>query len=100
MGKLVNGDDWHTSYNYLTEEIFNAWNYATFVEQVTKAGKAELALPMYVNAWMKAPAQTQPGIYPSGGPEAHLIARIDYHPALVIYIWVIGIYIGLFVWQQ
>ena len=73
VGKLVNGDDWHTSYNYLTEEIFNAWNYATFVEQVTKAGKAELALPMYVNAWMKAPAQTQPGIYPSGGPEAHLI---------------------------
>jgi len=72
VGKKVEGD-WHTSFSYLTEEIFNAWNYATYVEQVVKAGKAEMALPMYVNAWMKAPAQTEPGIYPSGGPEAHLI---------------------------
>ena len=72
VGQKVQGD-WHTTYSYLTEEMFNAWNYATYVEQVTKAGKAELALPMYVNAWMKSPTQTEPGIYPSGGPEAHLI---------------------------
>lgn len=61
------------SYSYLTEEIFMAWNYASFVGQVASAGKSELALPMYVNAWMKQPKQTEPGFYPSGGPLAHLI---------------------------
>ena len=65
--------DWHTKFSFLTEEIFNAWNYATYVEEVTKAGKQEYALPTYVNAWMKQPSQTDPGIYPSGGPEAHLL---------------------------
>jgi hypothetical protein len=28
---------------------------------------------MYVNAWMKQPSQRDPGLYPSGGPQAHLI---------------------------
>ena len=73
VGKDEPEGDWHTHFSFLTEEIFNAWNYATYVEEVTKAGKAELNLPMYVNAWMKAGGQRSPGIYPSGGPEAHLI---------------------------
>ena len=60
-------------FSYLTEEIFMAWNYATYVEQIAASGKEELALPMYVNAWMKQPTQPNPGQYPSGGPQAHLI---------------------------
>jgi hypothetical protein len=33
-----------------TDEIFEAWNYARYVGHVAAAGKAEYALPMYVNA--------------------------------------------------
>lgn len=73
VGKDEPEGDWHTHFSFLTEEIFNAWNYATYVEEVAKAGKAELNLPMYVNAWMKSPGQRNPGLYPSGGPQAHLI---------------------------
>ena len=34
------------------EEIFMAWNYARYVDKVMREGKAELNLPMYVNAWL------------------------------------------------
>lgn len=60
-------------FSYLTDEIFNTWNYATYVQQVAAAGKKEYNIPMYVNAWMKQPSQRDPGLYPSGGPQAHLI---------------------------
>lgn len=50
-----------------TDEIFMAWHYARYVDQVTAAGKAEYALPMFVNAWLSGP-QARPGDYPSGGP--------------------------------
>jgi beta-galactosidase GanA len=38
------------------EEAFMAWNYATFMNAVAAAGKAEYALPMYVNTWIVRPA--------------------------------------------
>lgn len=53
------------------DEIFMAWAYATYVEEVTRAGKAELALPMYTNAALIRPGAT-PGQYPSAGPLPHL----------------------------
>lgn len=55
-----------------TEEIFTAWNYGRFVEQLTRAGKAEYNIPMYVNAALNRPG-VLPGGYPSGGPLPHLI---------------------------
>jgi len=33
-----------------TEEIFQAWYYASYVNQVAAAGKKEYDIPMYVNA--------------------------------------------------
>jgi beta-galactosidase GanA len=48
-------------------EIFMAWHYASYIGQVAAAGKAEYALPMYVNAQLPAPLE-RPGEYPSGGP--------------------------------
>lgn len=48
-------------------EIFMAWHYASYMGQVAAAGKAEYALPMYVNAQLPAPLE-RPGEYPSGGP--------------------------------
>jgi hypothetical protein len=53
-----------------TDEIFMAWNYASYVGRVAAAGKAEYPLPMYVNTWCSMPAPDRgPGTYPSGGPE-------------------------------
>ncbi len=59
--------DWKF-YSYYTEELFSAWHYAKYVEQVTIAGKKEYPIPMYVNAWLKQPFSYIPGKYPSGGP--------------------------------
>jgi hypothetical protein len=33
----------------MTNEIFMAWHYARYVDQVAKAGKAEYPLPMFIN---------------------------------------------------
>ncbi len=62
-----NAEDWKF-YSYYTEELFSAWNYASYIQKVVEAGKKEYALPMYVNAWLKQPSTYWPGRYPSGGP--------------------------------
>ncbi len=54
-----------------TEEIFQAWAFARYVDVVAAAGKAELDLPMYTNAALIRPG-AQPGQYPSAGPLPHL----------------------------
>jgi hypothetical protein len=59
--------DWQF-YNYYTEELFMAWNYAKYIGSVAAAGKNEYPLPMYVNAWLKQPDTAWPGKYPCGGP--------------------------------
>ena len=55
-----------------TDEIFMAWNYARYLDNVTAAGKAAYALPMFVNAWLSTPDAT-PGDWPSGGPLPHVM---------------------------
>lgn len=59
----VFGADWQA------EEIFMAWGFARYVDRVAAAGKAELPLPMYANAWLGPQKPTDvAGLYPSGGP--------------------------------
>ena len=55
-----------------TEEIYQTWTYATYVEQIAKAGREIYNLPMYVNVALNS-RNRKPGQYPSGGPLAHLI---------------------------
>jgi hypothetical protein len=55
------------------DEIFMAWHYATYLNEVTKAGKAQYNLPMFVNAWLVQLQDKRPGDYPSGGPQAHML---------------------------
>lgn len=55
-----------------TEEIFQSWTYATYVEQIASAGRAIYNLPMYVNVALDS-RDRKPGQYPSGGPLAQLI---------------------------
>ena len=51
-----------------------AYYLGRFIGEVAKAGKAELNIPMYVNAWLgPEPDQDLPGQYPSGGPVARVM---------------------------
>ena len=54
------------------DEIFMAWHYARYTNDVARAGKAEHPLPMFVNAALNRPGH-QPGQYPSAGPLPHLM---------------------------
>jgi beta-galactosidase GanA len=55
-----------------TDEIFMAWHYASYVDKVAAAGKAEYPIPMFVNAWLSQPDR-KPGGWPSGGPLPHVM---------------------------
>ena len=54
-----------------SDEVFSAWHYAKYINEVTRAGKAEYPLPMYVNAWLRGDGAAI-GTYPTGGPVAHM----------------------------
>jgi hypothetical protein len=56
--------------NLLTDDLFMAWQYATYIEAVAQAGKAQYSLPMYANAALIRP-NYEPGQYNSGGPLPH-----------------------------
>jgi len=55
-----------------TDELFMAWCFARYANRVAEAGKAEYALPMFVNAALIRPGHL-PGQYPSAGPLPHLM---------------------------
>jgi Domain of unknown function (DUF5597)/Beta-galactosidase len=61
------GHNWHDVFGAEADEIFMAWHYGLYVQQVAAAGKAAYALPLYMNAQLPAPFE-QAGDYPSGGP--------------------------------
>ena len=54
----------------LTDDLFMAWQYATYIDRIAAAGKAEYPLPMYANAALIRP-NYEPGQYNSGGPLPH-----------------------------
>jgi hypothetical protein len=66
--------NWQKVFGERADEYFQAWYVARFIEQVTAAGKAEYALPMYVNAALRNPL-TNPTAnnYESGGPTDNVI---------------------------
>ncbi len=51
------------------DEIFQAWHYARYMDQIAAAGKAELSIPLFTNTWIVQPEDRGPGDFPSGGPE-------------------------------
>jgi len=66
------GRSWSEVFGDAANEVFMAWNYASYIEAVVQAGKKEYALPMYVNAQL--PAQLErAGEYPSGGPHPYYL---------------------------
>ncbi|MBK8089959.1 MAG: DUF5597 domain-containing protein [Chitinophagaceae bacterium] len=54
------------------DEIFQAWYYAKYANEVAAAGKKEYNLPMFVNAALPRPGK-RPGEYPSAGPLPHIM---------------------------
>jgi len=66
------GHTWKEVFADAADEVFMAWNYATYIEAVAHAGKSEYALPMYVNAQLPAP-QERSGEYPGGGPHPYYL---------------------------
>jgi hypothetical protein len=53
------------------DETFMAYYMGLYINTVVEAGKAELNIPMYVNAWLgPQPKAELPGQWPSGGPVA------------------------------
>lgn len=65
--EVFGADEW-------ADEVFMAYHVGRFIGEVAKAGKAELNIPMYANAWLgPQPGQDLPGKYPSGGPVARVM---------------------------
>ncbi|MGZ4012606.1 MAG: GH35 family beta-galactosidase, partial [Flavisolibacter sp.] len=55
-----------------TDEVFMAWYFGAYVNEVAKAGKETYNIPMYVNAALNRPGK-KPGEYPSAGPLPHVM---------------------------
>jgi beta-galactosidase GanA len=55
-----------------TDELFMAWYFGVYVEDITKAGKLAYNIPMFVNAALNRPGR-KPGEYPSAGPLPHVM---------------------------
>lgn len=54
------------------EEVFMAWNFALYTQEITEAGKNAYNLPMFINAALNRIGYA-PGDYPSAGPLPHLM---------------------------
>jgi len=57
----------------MADEVFMAWNYARYMNQVTKTGKTEYPVPVFTNTWIVQPEDRGPGDYPSGCPEPNVL---------------------------
>ena len=66
------GHTWTEVFGDAASEVFMAWRYASYIENVAAAGKLEYPLPMYVNAQLPA-AMERAGEYPSGGPHPYYL---------------------------
>lgn len=74
----ANGDKTNGTWSELfggsmADEVFMAWNYARYMNEVTRAGKAEYPIPVFTNTWIVQPEDRGPGDYPSGCPEPHVL---------------------------
>lgn len=64
---------WPEVFGDVAEEAFSSWFIARYIENMASSGKAEYALPMFVNAWLVQYEGQQAGQYPSGGPVSKMI---------------------------
>ncbi len=69
------GASWPELLGAAAGEAFQAYHVARYVNAVAEAGRAEHAVPLSVNAWLKErKGFMRPGVeYPSGVPVSHLL---------------------------
>nr|WP_054664902.1 DUF5597 domain-containing protein [Lacticaseibacillus camelliae] len=63
---------WQSQFGPQAGEYYMAFLYASALQTIAAAGKAQYALPMYVNAWLEKPLG-RPGAYPTGGPTVKML---------------------------
>ena len=84
LGSRHKSADWSSLLGDEAEEAFMTSAYASYIETVARAGREEFDVPLFVNAWVDANAESdggdtdfalaggvRPGEYPSGGPLRH-----------------------------
>ena len=67
--------NWSQVFGADADELFQLYHQAKYINEIAAAGKAEFAIPCYINVWISPPVHelpqrqvTLPGIqYPSGG---------------------------------
>ena len=72
---------WSQVFGADADEIFQAYHQAKYINEIAAAGKAEFAIPVYMNVWIDYPpaelpqrSLDTPGIgYPSGGAVQKLV---------------------------
>ena len=71
---FLNSGSWEEVFgrDLATDEIFQAWQYASYANAVAGAGKKAYDIPMYVNTALNY-KNVSPGQYPSAGPLPHLM---------------------------
>lgn len=77
QARLANGDGsdtWEGMFggDIYGEEVFQAWTYADYAQQMASRARAVYDLPMFVNVALDSRGRT-PGQYPSAGPLEKLI---------------------------
>lgn len=87
-GEQTCTSSWHETFGNdpVGDELFMAYHFALYVQQVTEAGKAEYSLPMFTNVWQNYADEDadksqptvvggggQPGDYPSGGAVSNVL---------------------------
>jgi hypothetical protein len=55
------------------QNFFMTWQYASYINEVCRQGKAAYNLPMYVNCWLVQFQGEMPGKYPNGGPVSRVM---------------------------
>jgi len=72
---------WSEVFGSEADEVFQAYHQAKYINEIAAAGKAEFAIPCYINVWINYPPAElperqldTPGIaYPSGGAVQKLV---------------------------
>ncbi|MBN1116704.1 MAG: DUF5597 domain-containing protein [Bacteroidales bacterium] len=75
LGSKIGSGSWEKMFgsNLFTDELFMAYNYASYIEAVAKNGKSVYPLPIMANAWLDDPVNPVPGKHLSGGPVARVL---------------------------
>lgn len=68
----VGSGSWEDIFGKTAPEAFMCYHYASYIDNLAKAGKEIYKLPCFTNVWLKG-EDDEAGTYPSGGPEPDMI---------------------------